>query len=158
MSAAKPFTWDQNYGERWRAQGRCRNLRFTFSVEIAHWTLGPARERWEDSRGHHHWNVYARLYPEHALFTAACVIAPDEQRDFTIDMPLHAGCNYWKRERAEDGSIVFVEFGCDYGHCGDDMFTWCATREEARQVQHDAERLFAWLDARIGDVAEASHG
>jgi hypothetical protein len=85
------------------------------------------------------WCLYAFIYPHHPLFEKF------DGRDFWQEacgfFEWHGGCSYLEYLRDSEGKIVSVQVGCDYNHYQDDHYLEMATKDEARSVFMDADRL-----------------
>lgn len=129
--------------EEWRASGTSH---LGFCVVVSRHEVGV---RDDDDRGPHCWCVYAWIYPGHPRFKRF----KDESifQDAATELPLHGGVItnatlVRKHYTAKEG-VISVQVGSDYRHLHDERFTHMATRDEAREVFRDAERLVEFLKA-----------
>jgi hypothetical protein len=138
-----------NWREEWRREGS------GFLVSVKHHTE-PIDKEFGTSKGGHRWAVYAYVYPSHPRF--ATLRESMEIFDPVLgDWPLHGGCSRIHVYRLNGTEISGYEIGADYGHLGDDRFTFCDTPDMATRVFFDADLLFEFLSAPIpGEAADES--
>ncbi len=94
--------------------------------------------------GQNRWCVYAYIYPTHPHFSRFNE-SDDLWQDATNSLPGHSYPSYLRRHVNAQGEVTSFQVGWDYHHDGDWVFTWDATREEARTQFADAEFLFEAL-------------
>jgi hypothetical protein len=140
MSAAEHATDHWDHKDLWRRHGR------DFLIEVSRHNASPSSL--DIGEGANRWAVYAYIYPKHPYFTA--FNGPRLWQDATVEMPLHGGCSLLEYPMYE-GKVTSVKVGADYHHLHDD-FTHYGTKDEAAEVFRDAERLFAWLQARAASA------
>jgi len=121
----------------WKREGK------DFCVEVSRHTVPTLDEgSGYDAEGCNNWCIYGYVYPKHPMFSR---FDPDAGMWDQPTPPMHGGCTYFKAHRKGDGSITSFQFGCDYKHLGDWMFTQMATKDDAYSVFRDADDLFGWL-------------
>lgn len=139
------MTWEHK--DTWRQRAP------TFLVEISRHNGGEYCET-----GPHRWCVYAYIYPTHPRFKRFDGTANYWQQAVD-ELPLHGGPTYMITHLGYDGAadkVTSYQVGCDYSHLGDERFTHMATLDDARSVQADADRLFAFLAAEELDAKAKS--
>lgn len=110
----------------------------TFSVEILKWSYNTDYSFPESFT----WNIYAYIYPKHALFTK---IEQDKALFCDTGLPFHGGItfNVWSYD--SNGIVFCKKVGCDYNHCGDEKFINMVTEKDAHEIFEDAEKIIKFL-------------
>ena len=108
----------------------------------------------DDGVGPNRWAVYAYIYPAHPHFKSFDTKGGMFQ-DACNGMPIHSYCSYFKVHLDDSGNIGSFQVGADYNHLHDDAYTWMSTKEAAKSVFNDAEKLHDWLVANA-EATEAS--
>ena len=140
MSAAEHAVDHWDHKDLWRRRGK------DFLVEVSRHNQPGSSDMDE---GPNRWAVYAYIYPNHPHFAA--FDGHDMWQDAAQCMPLHCYCSLLEYPMYE-GKVTSVKVGADYHHLHDD-FTHYATKDEARTVFADAERLFDWLQSKATEAA-----
>jgi hypothetical protein len=104
----------------------------SFDVEVVHWRLANSL--------YNRWNVYAYVYPEHRLFSEI-----GDRFGEVPDLPFHGGVTLIQFTYDKDGNVTCKKIGSDYTHVGDDRFENYEEEDSAREVFHDADKLFEAL-------------
>lgn len=103
-------------------------------VEIHHWKRGDINI----------WNVYAYIWPGHALFKRYLRV----KNAWKIDSAgLHGGCTYLRKHYSKERKVSCIEYGSDYVHYMDDRFEAADSIDAAWEVVSDARELMRYLDS-----------
>jgi len=132
--------WD--HVEEWYKRG------VDFQVMVKRWSISESCVN--PREGCQIWNVYAYIYPKHRLFDS--FEGPDMFQPAAEALPLHCGPTFLEYHIEQDGRVESLQVGSDYRHHGDARFSHYKTREEAREVFQDAEKLFAYLSTNPEDT------
>lgn len=100
-----------------------------------------------DAEGPNRWCIYGYIYPKHPDFSKFNPVQPMYEQPTP---PMHGGCTFFRTHYKDDGSgaINAFQYGCDYHHLGDWMFTQMETQKDAYEVFSDASELFDCLKSR----------
>lgn len=141
-----------NIVDNWRHKDEWRRDGKDFIVVVSRHYSEPSL--FNHGEGVNRWAVYAYIYPAHPHFEK--FRGNDLFQIATSCLPLHAGPSTLKYHNKADGTMTSVQVGADYHHLYDDHYTHYATRDEARSVFIDAERLFDVLSAMNAHQTEGA--
>lgn len=128
--------WEKT--EEWRKYGN------SFLVTVYHFNM-TQRSAPELKN---YWNVYVYIYPEHPLFKEIEGIKINSSWQCPFSEYFHGGCSFFRRHYNDRGEITSFQFGSDYNHLGDDMFSYYKSEDDAREVFLDAEKLFNYMNEK----------
>lgn len=87
------------------------------------------------------WNVYAFIYPDHALFDSGELT---EDTYGSGEMPLHCGSTYCRWHKDTEGNVTSKQYGSDYAHYMDN-YRNISDIIDAPIISTDANNLFNYL-------------
>lgn len=113
--------------ELWQEHGYIPDGRTAFFVEVEHFIL---------SNNDNVWMVGVYVFKNHPWFDK---INKDTKCEF---FDIDRSPDRYEERYNEKGECVCKKIDCDYNHLYDNRYRECSTKEDARPVFFDAERLF----------------